>query len=160
MHSQDAAHPFYLAGAHDELAQRDAGGDLERGDPEYVNVDADEAIPAVVHVLHRPDVPGDEPRRRSQRHEDVNLDCAGTLTGWQIIGSSGYQFTRIDLVRHNFKPQNGCDNGRHVMSSASPFALTVWGWGTEETSTFTKNVRYAYPAGASISPINDVVVTP
>jgi hypothetical protein len=30
----------------------------------------------------------------------------------------------------------------------------------EETATFTKNVSYAYPAGASISAINDVVVVP
>src|SRR5260221_5567699 len=38
---------------------------------------------------------------------DVTLDCAGVLDGWTNVDGSGvYQFTRIDLVRHNFVPQN------------------------------------------------------
>jgi hypothetical protein len=38
------------------------------------------------------------------------------------------------------------------MTSAAPFGLTVWGFDAE--------VSYAYPAGASVQPINAVVVSP
>ncbi|MGZ3451498.1 MAG: IgGFc-binding protein [Polyangiales bacterium] len=89
---------------------------------------------------------------------DVELDCAGVLTGWEQIGTTGFEFTRIDLVRHDFVPQNGCDNGRHVMKSGKPFGLAVWGWGTTETKTFTRDVSYSYPAGENLAAINTVVV--
>jgi hypothetical protein len=36
------------------------------------------------------------------------------------------------------------------MQSGSSFGLTVWG--------FDRFVSYAYPAGASVKPVNDVVV--
>ena len=92
--------------------------------------------------------------------EDVTLDCAGKLTGWKPVGSGGkYEYTRIDLVRHNFAKQGGCDNGRHEMKSNAPFGLTVWGWGTAEATSFqTQYVSYAYPGGANVQPINDVIV--
>jgi len=94
----------------------------------------------------------------------VTLDCAGELTGFQPVGSSGdYEYTRIDLVRHGWVPQGNCDNGRHAMSSAEPFGLWVWGWGTPETDnvsttqyTFTKS--YGYPAGEGLTLINEIVV--
>ncbi len=68
-------------------------------------------------------------------------------------------------MRHNFAPQGKCDNGRHEIESTSPFGLTVWGWGSAETGDvgigfYTQYVSYAYPAGAGVSPINTVVVTP
>ena len=97
---------------------------------------------------------------------DVTLDCAGALTGWQPVGTSGkYEYTRIDLVRHNFQPQGSCDNGRREMSSPLPFGLTVWGWGSAETGSmasgfYSQYVSYAYPAGAGVQPINTVVVPP
>ena len=81
-----------------------------------------------------------------------------------------YQFTRIDLSRHNFEPQGACDNERHVMFSAEPFGLAVWGWGSPETrpgedvpcggglENSTCDVSYAYPAGENLSAINDVVI--
>jgi hypothetical protein len=56
--------------------------------------------------------------------------------------------------------QNGCDNGRHQISSPSPFGLWVWGWGTPETSSFTANVSYGYPGGMNVQPINTVVIPP
>ncbi len=63
------------------------------------------------------------------------------------------------MVRRNFEKQGTCDNGRHEAKSAGRFGLTVWGWGSGLTTTFsTSAVSYAYPAGASILPINDVVV--
>jgi hypothetical protein len=95
---------------------------------------------------------------------DVTLDCLGVLGGWQPLGAAGqYQYTRVDLVRHNFQPQGSCNNGRHEISSKQPFGLTVWGWGSAETGSlgvgfYTQYVSYAYPAGAGVAPINTVEV--
>jgi len=45
------------------------------------------------------------------------------------------------------------------MHSTVPFGLTVWGWGSSATFPFSSTyVSYAYPAGASVKPINLVVV--
>jgi IgGFc binding protein len=73
----------------------------------------------------------------------VNLDCAGTLTGWQPVGTKGkYQFTRLDLSTGNFQGQNACNNGVHGIKAslegappgdAAAFGLTVWGWGSGAT---------------------------
>jgi hypothetical protein len=91
---------------------------------------------------------------------DVELGCAGVLGGWTPIGSSGlYEYTRIDLISGNFEPQNGCNNGRHEMTSSAPFGLWVWGWGTPEAPG-TISVSYGYPAGENVVPVNDVEVPP
>ena len=90
--------------------------------------------------------------------QDVTLDCAGTLTGWQTVGK--YQYTRVDLQTGDFQNVGNCSNGRHEMNSAAPFGLAVWGWGTPKTSTFTQNVSYSYPGGMNVQPINTVVVPP
>ena len=83
---------------------------------------------------------------------DVTLDCKGTLTGWQAIGSGGqFQYTRVDL-RISGTAQGSCDNGVHTSKSDVPFGLTVWGFDT--------TVSYGYPAGMSVTPINTVVVGP
>ncbi|MCC6558574.1 MAG: hypothetical protein IT372_37035, partial [Polyangiaceae bacterium] len=79
-----------------------------------------------------------------------------------------FEYTRTDLVTGNFQPQGNCNNGRHVISSDAPFGLTVWGWGSAATGGifgggggfYSQAVSYAYPAGASIQPINTVVVPP
>lgn len=100
-------------------------------------------------------------RRRSKidnTFADVTLDCAGALQGWQPVGA--YEYTRIDLVTGNFQGVNGCSNGRHEITSTVPFGVTVWGWGSSASSIFTQYVSYAYPAGASVQAINDVVVPP
>ena len=93
---------------------------------------------------------------------DVFLDCHGQapITGWKALGTSGnYEYMRVDLVSGNFAKQAGCDNGRHEMHSTVPFGLTVWGWGSSATFPFSSTyVSYAYPAGASVKPINLVVV--
>jgi hypothetical protein len=88
--------------------------------------------------------------------DDVTLDCAGALTGWQPVGD--YEWTRIDLIRHDFVKQGNCSTGRHEMKSKSRFGLWVWGWGTPETTTFTKYVSYGYPGGMNVQPINQVVI--
>jgi hypothetical protein len=91
----------------------------------------------------------------------VKLDCVGTIGGWTPVdGSDDYEMTRVDLVRHDFEKQGSCDNGRHEASSSQPFALTVWGWGSPETSVMTGYVSYGYPAGQDLAPINHVVVPP
>jgi IgGFc binding protein len=82
--------------------------------------------------------------------QDVTLDCAGKLTGWLPIGTSGtYETTNIDLVRA--ATQNGtCNNGPHSASSPGPFGLMVWG-----LDSFSS---YAYPAGGYVGLINKVTV--
>lgn len=156
--SQDAEHPFYLASYM-------TGGDQfnGEGDPEWVNV-----VPAAQYlndyvfftdptysetdlvVVRRPDANG--------TYAEVNLDCAGDLTGWQTVGD--FQYTRVDLVTGNFQDVGACSNGRHRMTSDLPFGLTVWGWGSVNSSFFTQYVSYAYPAGVSVQPINEVVIPP
>jgi IgGFc binding protein len=164
--SQDEAHPFYVS-AHMtgcEGARQTAGADKNdcRGDPEFVNVIpasqwlrsyvffTDPTYPETNLVVTRP--------KTASGFKDVELDCAGKLTGWQPLGAD-YEYTRIDLVRGNFQRQGSCDNGRHEMKSEAPFALTVWAWGSSATNDFQSTaVSYAYPAGASVKPVNGVVV--
>ena len=90
--------------------------------------------------------------------QDVTLDCAGVLTGWQPVGP--YEWTRVDLMSHNFAPQGNCSTGRHDIKSPGRFGLWVWGWGTPETTTFTANVSYGYPGGMNVQSINQVVIPP
>ena len=83
---------------------------------------------------------------------DVNLDCLGTIGGWQPVGTSGeFEITNVDLVRE-MSPNGACNNGPHTAESASSFGLVVWG-----LDTFSS---YAYPAGGNASTINTVVVPP
>jgi IgGFc binding protein len=84
--------------------------------------------------------------------QDVSLDCAGTLTGWQPVGTGGiYEITNIDLIRAT-TPNGSCNNGPHTATSTGPFGLMVWG--LDEYSS------YAYPAGGNVAPINTVIITP
>jgi hypothetical protein len=83
----------------------------------------------------------------------VALDClSAPLSGWQSVGSSNYEYTRVDITVQNGPGAgvgvNGCDNGVHEMHSDEPFGVTVWGWDTA--------VSYAYPAGAKVEFINNV----
>ncbi len=156
--SQDADHPFYIA-------QHMTGGDMfgGEGDPEWVNI-----VPVAQYMDHYvffTDPTYSETslvvvcRRSTQsgNFEDVILYCAGPLSGWQPLGD--HEYTRIDLVTGDFQNVGNCSNGRHVIDSEAPFGVTVWGWGGYSTF-FTEYVSYAYPAGASVQPINEVVVPP
>ena len=174
--SQDADHPFmlfsYMSGS-STIAEQ--GAPPGYGDPEFVRVVpgaqymsryvffTDPTFPETNLVVVR--------RKAKAGFADVNLDCAGTLTGWVPIGSStDYELTRIDLSRHNFEPQGKCDNGRHEMTSSGQFGVTIWGWGGPETRADAGtpcdqfqpdnscDVSYAYPAGENLIPINTVVV--
>src|SRR5262249_50296506 len=174
--SQDAQHPFYVSahmtggGLYDPQNMNMSQPADGRGDAEFVNVVppgefmekyvffADPTYPETNLVVVRVKGP--------KGFSDVKLDCAGALGGGQPVGTSGkYEYTRIDLVRHNFAPQGNCDNGRHEIDSLGPFGLTVWGWGSAETGDmlsgfYSQYVSYAYPAGAGVQPINTVVVPP
>jgi hypothetical protein len=165
--SQDAEHPFYLASYM-------TGGNLYDGigDPEFVNVVppaqylprytffTDPTYPEtnLVMVRVRDASTGQFP--------DVTLDCAGTLGGWQPVGTSGkYELTRVDLSTGDFQGVGGCDNGVHTIrgsSLAARFGVTVWGWGNDVTwppddetnPRFTRWVSYGYPAGANFAVLN------
>ena len=162
--SQDKDHPFY-AGQYMTGAGHISPVAGE-GDPEWVNVIpgaqylddyvffTDPTYPETSLVVVR------KKSAISKDFKDVTLDCAGVLSGWQAIGNTDYQYTRIDLVTGDFQNIGNCSNGRHQMKSDAPFGVTVWGWGGYSTAFFSGYVSYAYPAGASIQPINEVVVPP
>jgi len=178
--SQDAQHPFYVS-AHmtggctvTDCSSPNADG---RGDPEFVNIIpppeflssyvffTDPTYPETHLVVTRTKGPNG--------FADVSLDCMGNLTGWLPVGSAGqYEYAQIAISSGNFQGQNGCDNGRHEIKSTLPFGMTVWGWGSAATGALDPNsgmllsgvysqfVSYAYPAGASVQPINTVIVPP
>jgi hypothetical protein len=145
--SQDASHPIYVA------AYMTGGGNVStrQGDPEFVNVVpvgqylrsyiflTDPTYGNTNLVFVRAPVDG--------RYEDVELDCAGRLSGWTRVGKSAYEVTYVDLVRDGVA-MNGCHNGVHQAWSKNPFALTVWGW--------DQWVSYGFPAGTGTKPLNDV----
>jgi hypothetical protein len=173
--SQDAMHPFYMAAFMTGCAFTDPEEDDCRGDPEFVNVIppqqylssytffTDPTYPETNLVLTR--------TKGTNGFSDVKLDCAGTITGWTPVGSAGdFEYTTINLVTGNFQGSNGCDNGVHQISSNGLFGLGVWGWGSAATAGeygcsgcggfYSQAVSYSYPAGASVQPINQVVIPP
>ncbi|MEZ4226371.1 MAG: IgGFc-binding protein [Polyangiaceae bacterium] len=87
---------------------------------------------------------------------EVNLDCAGTLTGWKPVGK--YEYTRLNLTEGDFQGVGTCSSGAHRMYSSGKFGLYVWGWGSPGTSVFTEYVSYGYPAGMNIQRINQVAL--
>jgi IgGFc binding protein len=168
--SQDLKHPFMLFG------YMTGGSAFEGyGDPDFVRVVPPPQWLDKYLFFTDPTYPETNllvVRKRTQAgtFEDVILDCHGTLEGWTSLGPD-YEITSTDLVRHDFEPQGKCDNGVHEMKSNAPFGVTVWGWGTPETSkgvcdstkdpvSFTCSVSYAYPAGERVQNVNDVVAGP
>jgi hypothetical protein len=82
--------------------------------------------------------------------EDVTVDCLGTVSGWQPVGSSTkYQVTDVDLLRAAV-PAGTCANGRHTAQSNAPFGVVVWG---EDSYS-----SYAYPAGGNGAQLTSVTV--
>ncbi len=186
--SQDSNHPFYFA------QYMTAGGadgsdasDYGVGDPEFVNVIAPQQYLPRYTFFTDPTYPetnlvvvaAKDPL--TNQFPTVNLDCAGTLSGWQPVGTLGkYQFTRIDLSTGNYEGQNGCNNGVHTIQASVPgpvpataaIGVTIWGWGSSATGpscldagdsnqanpSYTCWVSYGYPAGANITKLNNVVV--
>lgn len=164
--SQDDKHPFYLASYMSGCADAIANLNVNdcRGDPEFVNV-----IPATQYLASYtfftdPTYPETNlvfvrGKGKDGSFRDVSLDCKGVLSDWTAIAGTDYEWTRVDLVRGNFQKQGNCDNGIHEAKSDAPFGLTVWGWGSAASTNFATNaVSYGYPAGASVVPINTVIV--
>lgn len=160
--SQDDAHPFIVTGYMTGSSTVQTG----YGDADFVRmVPTDQYLNRYVFFTD-PTYPETNlvvvrAKDKNNTFHDVTLPCRGTLQGWTAVDTSAqYEFTRIDLIRHNFQSQSGCSNGRHEMSSQGSFGLWVWGWGTPETDIFTANVSYGYPAGENVRAINEVYVPP
>ena len=161
--SQDEDHPFllftYMSGSQWNMLSDNSG----HGDVDFViSVPPDQYMSTYVFFAD-PTYPETNlvvVRSKDQdgNFQDVSLDCAGTLGGWQPVGD--YEWTRVDLITGDFQGVGNCSTGRHEISSASRFGLWVWGWGTPNTSTFTANVSYGYPGGMNVQPINTVVIPP
>jgi hypothetical protein len=155
--SQDANHPFMLFTYMTSADYVGTEGD-GYGDPDFVYdippaqflssyvFFSDPTYPETNLVLERS-------KGTDGQFHDVTLDCAGVLTGWEPVGA--FEWTRVDLQK-GFAPVAGCNNGRHQITSAAPFGLQVWGWGTPDTGT--SYVSYGYPAGMNVSFINSVVI--
>ncbi len=171
--SQGDTHPFYMSAHMTGCSTVGSTGDC-RGDPETVNVVptaqylneyvffTDPTYPETNLVFIR--------KKTADGFKDVELDCLGTLTGWQPINAD-YEVTRIDLVTGNFQPVGTCDNGRREATSEGPFSITVWGWGSAVTGGdidpnnsvpgfYSQFVSYAYPAGAGVKVITQIEVPP
>lgn len=154
--SQDGNHPFYVG-------QYMMGGNPYGtiGDPEWINVIPPSQYLDYYVFFTDPTYPETSlvvVRTRSKvngEFADVELDCAGPLTGWQPVGD--YEYTVVDLTTGNFQSVGNCANGRHEMRSELPFGVTVWGWGAIQQNY---RVSYAYPAGAGFQPINEVTIPP
>lgn len=174
--SQDDAHPFYLAAhrpgtdcdaahqqippvkalGYDYVAVGNESSNYELGGPETVNVVPPAQFLTSYVFFTDPTYGYTElalvRKKVGGKFEDVSLDCLGVISNWNPVGTSGdYEFAHVRL-RHAGLAQGACDNGRHTITSKTPFGITVWGYDSSSS--------YAYPAGASVRPINQVVVHP
>ncbi len=153
--SQDNEHPFavfsYMTG--EEFAQAQAF----QGDPEFVPVVPSEQYLGKYVFFVDTTHPNSQlvvvrSRQGGKAFAPVDLDCAGALEEWSPLGASGaYEYTRIWLTKEK-KPQavgtGTCAAGRHVIESAGPFAVTVWG-----TAPYAS---YGYPGGGALRTLNAV----
>jgi IgGFc binding protein len=159
--SQDSGHPFmlftYMSGSQwNQLNNTGGYGDvdfvLDVPTAQYLTkyvFFTDPTYPETNLVLIRQ-------KDTNGMFHDVSLDCSGVVTGWQAVGD--YEWARVDLSTGNFQGVNGCSNGRHEIESNGLFGLTVWGWGTPLTSSFTSNVSYGYPGGMSVVSLNNLII--
>ena len=175
--AQDNVHPFYLAAyrpggdcdaAHQELLPIKALGTEyvalpndstnETGGPETVNVVAPAEFLTSYTFFTDPtfsytDLALVRVKASDNTFKDVTLDCiTGPITGWKAVGTGGqYEWVHV-FVQQGHQPVGKCDNGLHTISSQGQIGITVWGYDSASS--------YAYPAGASVQPINTVVVPP
>ena len=163
--SQDSDHPFYVAQLMPGCLVSDGSrpgeggapfGTGGLGDEEFVNVLPPAQFLSKYVFFTDPTYATTNLVLTRVKHagvfEDVTLDCAGTIGGWQPIGGSDtYEYAQIDLWRAKMSV-NGCTNGPHTAQSNGPFGLVVWG-----TDTFAS---YAYPGGGNLGTISTAVVIP
>ena len=135
-----------------------------RGDAEFVNMIPPEQYLAKYTFFTDPTYPETNlvlvRENKGGGYADVTVDCVGTVTGWTAIDAADtIEYARVDLVTGDFQKVGSCDNGLHQAASTQAFGMVVWGWGSGATTNFTTQaVSYAYPAGASVKPINTVVL--
>ena len=155
--SQDSKHPFhvsvYMTGA--SYPGLSAGGGDTLGDPDFVNV------PAVDQYLDRyvffTDFTYDDTsltivrRKTASGFAPVELECAGEITGFMPLGTSGeYELTWVQLTsayQGTKHPKGTCSYGRHEARSTGPFAVTVWG--------IAPYASYGYVGGTGLRPIHE-----
>lgn len=146
--SQGSDYPFYLA-VYMSGAQLYASD----GDPDFVNVIPDEQF--LDHYVFFVDYTYEDSnltlvrRKDHAGFHDVNLDCLGTVTGWQPLGDGSTEYAWVDLTRDE-QPVGNCSWGRHEATSDGPFGLYVWG------QDFCAS--YGYPAGAGSRPTTTYTV--
>lgn len=155
--SQDDQHPFYMS-AHMRGQQYILQQPNSTGDPEYVNVIPpqqylDNYLFMTDPTMAYTSINLVRDKAKDGTYKDVKLDCmSAPVTGWKTITGTTYQYTVVNLV-DNGMGVGQCNNGLHsVKATGAGFGLTVWGW--------DQYVSYAYPGGASVKPINTVVVIP
>lgn len=176
--SQDEAHPFYMAAYMEGSPGFNCSTPRPRGGPQFVNVIATGQYLTSYRFFTEPGFSETNlvvvRRRKDDAFRDVVLDCAGPLSGWTPISLPGqpasYEYTRVDLSRGAFEAQGQCRNGAHEMHSDAPFAVTVWGWGTEEavgqpvryptSPPYNAGISYAFTAGMGARPLNIVALPP
>lgn len=152
--SQDDAHPFqvstYMTGS--------AYGAL-LGDPDFVNVVpsaqfldryvffADFTFSDTSVTLVR--------RKTAKGFSPVKLDCAGEVTGWKPLGTTGeYEFVWLALTEshtpHKLDATHTCGYGLNVAESDGPFGITVWG--------IDLYASYGFPGGTGSRPITSIQI--
>jgi len=155
--SQDSKHPFHVSlymtgGANGGGAP---SGGFTFGDPDFVGVvPTDQYLDRYIFFADYtfPDTSLTLVRRKTAKgFEPVTLGCAGEITGWQPLGTTGeYEFAWVLLTSGSVPQKVGdgtCGYGRHEASSAGPFSVTVWG--------IAYHASYGYPGGMGSRPVND-----
>lgn len=151
--SQDASHPFYAAVFMTGAA---AVGGENLGDPDFVNVvPADQYLDRYVFFVDHtyPETTLTVVRRKTAKgFLPVYLECAGEITDFRPLGTSGeFEYAWV-LATHHGTPQSfdggTCGYGRYEAHSDGPFTVTTWGTGY--------CASYGYTSGAGSRPINDV----
>ncbi len=152
--SQDDDHPFYLGQIMPGCMVAGNPGNI--GDEEFVNLFPPAQFLSKYVFFTDPTYPNTNlvfvRMAMTSGFKEVELACHGTLTGWTDVGTSGkFQMTSIALIQGGV-PNGACTNGPQTAESEGPFGIMVWG-----LDWFSS---YAYPAGGSVAPINEVVVPP
>ncbi|MBX3212721.1 MAG: IgGFc-binding protein [Labilithrix sp.] len=155
--SQDAKHPFhasvYMTGA--TAGGGVPGRGVTLGDPDFVNVvPSEQFLDRYVFFTDFtfPDTSLTLVRRKTPTgFKPVTLACAGEITGWEPLGTSGeFEYVWVRLTS-GFAPQTftggTCGYGRQEARSEGPFGVTVWGVG--------KDASYGYAGGMGSRPINE-----
>jgi IgGFc binding protein len=144
--SQDRDHPFFVVTAMTGTATLTTNQSL--GDPETVmNVPTQQWLDSYrffSDYTYQRSLAVVTRRKTNGVFQDVTLDCAGALTGWERINDD-FEWTYVQLSRQwepMSYPGGTCTDGPHHMKSDGPFTMTVWGVGN--------CASYAYPGGMGL----------